>query len=211
MQSTDPLEHAPVLTPGERKELRARAHHLDPVVMIGEAGLTESVLAEARRAIEVHELIKIRVFGDDRELRQSMMTQLCEALACAPVQMIGKLLVVYRPRPAEAQSRPRGPHVPKKAAAIGKTAAPRSARRPAAAKPAADTAPRAKVWGTEATGRPTTHASRADPRGSRAGRPSGSRSGGLSGSRGLASRGGRGPAAGQGPSRAQGKSGGRKR
>ena len=211
MQSTESPEHAPVLTPTERKELRARAHHLDPVVLIGEAGLTEAVLAEARRAIEVHELIKIRVFGDDRELRQSMMTQLCEALACAPVQMIGKLLVVYRPKPAEAPPRPRGPHVPKKAAAIGKTSAPsRGTRRPAAAKPAADTTPRAKIWGTEATGRPTTHSSREDPRGSRAGRPSANRSGGLA-SRGLSSRGGRGPAGAQGPSRPQGKSGGRKR
>ncbi|GAA4416638.1 YhbY family RNA-binding protein [Quisquiliibacterium transsilvanicum] len=211
MQSTESPELAPVLTPTERKELRARAHHLDPVILIGEAGLTEAVLMEARRAIEVHELIKIRVFGDDRELRQSIMTQLCESLACAPVQMIGKLLVVYRPKPAEAQSRPRGPHVPKKAAAIGKTSAPsRGSRRPAAVKPAAEATPRAKVWGIEATGRPTTHASREDPRGSRAGRPLANRGGGLSAPRGPASRGGRGPGA-QGPSRTQGKSGGRKR
>ena len=86
MQTTDTDERpAPELTPAERKELRARAHHLKPVVMIGEAGLTEAVLAEARRAIEVHELLKIRVLGDDRELRQSMMQQVCEALSCAPV------------------------------------------------------------------------------------------------------------------------------
>ena len=204
MQSTESPELAPVLTPAERKELKARAHHLDPVVMIGEAGLTNAVLAEARRAIEVHELIKIRVFGDDRELRQAMMAQLCEALACAPVQMIGKLLIVYRPKPAEPAARPRGPHVPKKAAATGKTTAPaRAPRRSPAAKAAPEAAPRARVWSTEATGRPTTHGARAEPRGSRGGR-----TGGFSSARTLAPRRAKSPA---GAPRPAGKTGGRKR
>lgn len=157
-----------MLTPADRKELRARAHHLNPVVMIGEAGLTEAVLAEARRAIAVHELIKIRVLGDDRDLRSALMQQLCEALACAPVQMIGKLLVVYRPRPADEDAarsaRPRGPHVPKKAAAAGKTAAsfkPRRAPSAKAAPRAAEPAAGKRVWSTEATGRPSTRVKRA--------------------------------------------------
>ena len=199
------------LTPAQRKIHRAEAHHLDPVVMIGADGLTPAVRKEADAALNAHGLIKIRVLGDDRELRQSMMTQLCEALACAPVQMIGKLLVVYRPRPPEAQSRPRGPHVPKKAAAIGKTSAPsRSTRRPAAAKPAAEPTTRARIWSTEATGRPTTRTSRDDPRGSRASTNRGAgKRGALSSSRAPGPRGGRSSSG--APSRPQGKAGGRKR
>lgn len=164
MQTNDTAELvAPVLTPAQRKELRARAHHLNPVVMIGEAGLTEAVLAEARRAIEVHELVKVRVFGDDRALRQALMQQLCGALACAPVQMIGKLLVVYRPRPAEPAARPRGPHVPKKAAATGAKVAPARRRAPAAKAPPraqdkADTGMR--VWSGDAAARPGTRGDR---------------------------------------------------
>ena len=123
------------LTPADRKALRARAHHLDPVVMIGDAGLSRAVLAEADRALGVHELIKIRVLGDDRAQRQALLTEICSALGCAPVQSIGKLLVVYRPKPIEdiaAPKRPRGPHLPKKLAATGATARrkPAKARKP---------------------------------------------------------------------------------
>ena len=123
------------LTPADRKALRARAHHLDPVVMIGEGGLSRAVLAEADRALGAHELIKIRVLGDDRAQRQALLTEICSALGCAPVQSIGKLLVVYRPKPIEdtaAPKRPRGPHLPKKLAATGATARrkPAKARKP---------------------------------------------------------------------------------
>ena len=123
------------LTPADRKALRARAHHLDPVVMIGDAGLSRAVLAEADRALGAHELIKIRVLGDDRAQRQALLTEICSALGCAPVQSIGKLLVVYRPKPIEdtaAPKRPRGPHLPKKLAATGTTARrkPAKARKP---------------------------------------------------------------------------------
>ncbi len=140
--STTPFPLPIMLDAADRKALRARAHHLDPVVMIGDAGLTRAVLDEADRALRVHELIKIRVLGDDREHRMTLSTEICSALGCAPVQSIGKLLVLYRPRPIEdtdAKARPRGPHVPKKRAAAGtagaskKTAgaaAPRTSRKP---------------------------------------------------------------------------------
>ncbi len=113
------------LTPAQRKALKAQAHHLKPVVMIGDAGLTDAVLAEADRALRVHALIKIRVLGDDRATRGALMAQVCAGLDCAPVQSIGKLLVVYRPLPegdeategqAGTKRRRRGPHRPKKAA-----------------------------------------------------------------------------------------------
>ncbi len=86
------------LTPAERSALRAEAHGLNPVVMIGESGLTESVMKEVAASLDSHGLIKIRVFGDDREARIAMYEQICAELECAPVQHIGKLLVVYRPK-----------------------------------------------------------------------------------------------------------------
>ncbi|HMQ72791.1 MAG: YhbY family RNA-binding protein [Rhodoferax sp.] len=90
------------LTPAERKRHRADAHHLEPVVMIGAAGLTDAVLKEADRALASHGLIKLRVLGDDRAEREAMLAQLAERLGAAPVQHIGKLLVLWRPIPPHA-------------------------------------------------------------------------------------------------------------
>ncbi|NBO13062.1 MAG: ribosome assembly RNA-binding protein YhbY [Betaproteobacteria bacterium] len=87
-----------ILSTAERKALKAAAHHLDPVVIIGQEGLSEAVIRETDRSLKAHALIKVRVAGDDRETRQAMLEALCETLACAPVQSIGKLLVLYRPK-----------------------------------------------------------------------------------------------------------------
>ncbi|MDH3288630.1 MAG: YhbY family RNA-binding protein [Betaproteobacteria bacterium] len=97
------------LTPAERRALRARAHHLHPVIMIGEAGLTPAVLREIDLALKSHELIKIRVLGDDRGQRKSMIGDICSALAAHPVQRVGKILVVFRqhPEPAAPPAPPR--------------------------------------------------------------------------------------------------------
>jgi RNA-binding protein len=84
------------LTSQQRKYLKAQAHGLKPVVMIGAGGLTEAVLKEADRALAAHELIKIRVLNDDREEREAWLAEICRRLAAAPVQHIGKLLLVYR-------------------------------------------------------------------------------------------------------------------
>ena len=84
------------LSPVERTALRADAHALNPVVIIGEAGLTPGVLKEIDSSLDSHGLIKIRVFGDDREARVSIYQNICEQLGAAPVQHIGKLLVIYR-------------------------------------------------------------------------------------------------------------------
>ena len=86
------------LTPVERAALRAEAHGLKPVVMIGEAGLTPAVIKEIDLGLDSHGLIKVRVFGDDREARAGMYDAICEQLGAAPVQHIGKLLVLYRPK-----------------------------------------------------------------------------------------------------------------
>jgi RNA-binding protein len=93
------------LTPAERSALRAEAHGLNPVVMIGESGLTESVMKEVAASLDAHGLIKVRVFGDDREARIAMYEQICEELDAAPVQHIGKLLVLYRPKKEAVKER----------------------------------------------------------------------------------------------------------
>lgn len=119
--STTPFPLPIMLDAADRKALRARAHRLDPVIMIGEAGLTRAVLDETDRALRAHELIKVRVLGDDRTQRQAMSTEICSALGCTTVQSIGKLLVLYRPRPIEDHARDDEPHVPKKRVAQGAT------------------------------------------------------------------------------------------
>lgn len=89
------------LTIAERKAHRAEAHHLDPVVMIGNDGLTPAVKKEADSALKSHGLIKIRVQGDDRAAREAIYNELCDELGAAPIQHIGKLLVLWRPKVAK--------------------------------------------------------------------------------------------------------------
>jgi RNA-binding protein len=106
-----------LLTPAQRKSHRAAAHHLAPVVMIGADGLTPAVLKEADLALKAHGLIKLRVFSDDRALREDLLTTLADRLDAAPVQHIGKLLVLWRPVPPKAapdrDDRQPGPRVVK--------------------------------------------------------------------------------------------------
>ena len=87
------------LTPAERKEHRSSAHHLDPVVMIGGEGLTPAVEKEVDGALNAHGLIKVRVFSDDRAAREAMLSTLADKLGAAPIQHIGKLIVLWRPIP----------------------------------------------------------------------------------------------------------------
>jgi RNA-binding protein len=88
----------PVLTVTERLALKGRAHQLKPTVMIGNAGLTESVLKEIELTLKLHELIKIRVMAERPE-REAILAEICAKLNAAPVQHIGKILVVYLPNP----------------------------------------------------------------------------------------------------------------
>ncbi len=87
------------LTVSERLALKGRAHTLSPTVIIGNAGLTESVLKEIALTLKTHELIKIRVMSGDRALRESMLETICAQLDAANVQHIGKILVIYKPNP----------------------------------------------------------------------------------------------------------------
>jgi putative YhbY family RNA-binding protein len=91
------------LTPAQRKVHRAEAHHLDPIVLVGGDGLTANVIKEIDLALNAHGLIKVRVFSDDRAAREAMFQQLTTDLSAAPIQHIGKLLVLWRPQPEKAE------------------------------------------------------------------------------------------------------------
>ncbi len=105
------------LTPAERKQKRAEAHHVDPVVSIGNDGATPAVRKELDLALSSHGLVKVRVFADDRAVREALFGELSAALSAAPVQHIGKLLVFWRePKPkekAERDDRMPGPRIVK--------------------------------------------------------------------------------------------------
>ena len=106
-----------ILTPAQRKEHRSGAHHLDPVVTVGADGLTPAVAKEVDAALKAHGLIKVRVFSDDRAAREAMLAALADQLDAAPIQHIGKLLVLWRPIPekekAERDDRMAGPRTVK--------------------------------------------------------------------------------------------------
>jgi RNA-binding protein len=100
------------LSPSRRSELRAQAHALSVVVIIGDKGLTETVVTEIDRSLKAHELIKVRAYSDDRKARSEWMKTICERLGAEPVQEIGKVLVIYRENPEkkpEKKSAPRPP------------------------------------------------------------------------------------------------------
>ena len=92
------------LSPAQRKEHRSGAHHLDPVVAVGNDGLTPAVVKEVDAALKAHGLIKVRVFSDDRLAREAMLAELAEQLDAAPIQHIGKLLVLWRPIPPKEKT-----------------------------------------------------------------------------------------------------------
>ncbi len=88
-----------MLNPAERKALKARAHKLEPVVMIGGKGLTDEIIAEIDRALAAHELIKVRAAGLEREAREQALSAICQKTAAAPVQQVGKIFVIFRKNP----------------------------------------------------------------------------------------------------------------
>ncbi|MFV0283383.1 MAG: YhbY family RNA-binding protein [Castellaniella sp.] len=165
------------LTSQQRSALRAAAHPLHPVVMIGDRGLTAAVLEEIDRSLAAHELIKVRVAGAERAERDTMLAEICETLSCAAVHHLGKTLIIYRPDPLAQQAaqaaenttravrRKSEPYVPKKQAAQ-----PRAARTAAGVRrqdpekqPAPDAAPktrRAESKPRPADGSPATRPAR---------------------------------------------------
>ena len=150
------------LTPVQRRDLRARAHHLNPVVTIADNGLAPSVVAEIERSLQAHELIKVKVQGAEREQRDALMQELCAALDAAPVQHIGNILVVWRQRREEDKPAAAAEKKPARAATAKSAAAfAAAARRAALAKasaesrrsPARSPAPRGRGTGSSSGSR----------------------------------------------------------
>ena len=87
------------MTAVQKKALKARAHNLNPILQLGEKGLTDAVVAEIDRALGAHELIKVRAASLNRDEREVALASICERTQCHPVQHIGKMLIVYRQKP----------------------------------------------------------------------------------------------------------------
>lgn len=131
------------LTPARRRELRAAAHHLNPVASVADKGLSPSVVAEIDRALATHELIKVRIYGEDRAARAELMATICQALRAEAVQHIGNILVIWREKPAEVAAEAKPPRPARKPVrTTGTESFARSARSKvlAAARPSRQTA-----------------------------------------------------------------------
>jgi RNA-binding protein len=117
--------------------LRAKSHHLQPVVAIGAHGLTASVLHEIDVNLNAHELVKVRVFDDDRDAREQFLALICAELDAAPVQHVGKVLILWRPSPEPAPKPERSKRAGAAAPSTAKSTprAPRSHRRAGAKHP----------------------------------------------------------------------------
>lgn len=131
------------LSPARRRELRAAAHHLNPVVSVAGNGLTPSVLGEIDRSLQAHELIKIKIHGAERGDRDALMQTICDALGATPVQHIGTILIVWRERREEEPTAPTAKaaaasNAPRAATAKSARAFAAAARRTALVKAAAD-------------------------------------------------------------------------
>lgn len=90
------------LSPTQRRTLRAAAHHLNPTAAIAGKGLTPAVLKEIDVSLKAHELVKVKLHGIERDDRDAMLAEICATLDCVPVQHIGNILVLWRPKPEEA-------------------------------------------------------------------------------------------------------------
>jgi len=154
------------LTPRERAALRAAAHPLKPVVLIGDNGLTEAVLKEIDLNLSAHELIKVRAGNADRETRDTLLATICDTLSCAAVHHLGKMLILYRygskgtylkseTAPVSNKRKASEPHTPKKLAAAGKKLD-KPSRRTRAERDEEVEADRPRVFSSDRPTRPST-------------------------------------------------------
>ena len=96
---------ANALSARERAALKARAHALEPVVRLGHAGLSDAAVAQVDGALDAHELIKVKIGEGDRDVRAALADELCARTGAALVQRVGRVLVLWRPRPDESPAR----------------------------------------------------------------------------------------------------------
>jgi putative YhbY family RNA-binding protein len=94
------------LSRDERLRLKSQSHHLQPVVLLGAQGLSEAVLKEIDRALTAHQLVKVRTPASERQDREQMFVEVAERLGAARIQLIGRLMVLFRPV-AEAPPKPK--------------------------------------------------------------------------------------------------------
>ncbi|PPD20266.1 MAG: ribosome assembly RNA-binding protein YhbY [Methylomonas sp.] len=92
------------MNPVEKKALKAQAHSLNPVVMVGQAGLTPTVINEVNIALDAHELIKVKIRAE-REERKIIALQICQEAQCELIQSIGQIIVLFRNNPAKKPQR----------------------------------------------------------------------------------------------------------
>lgn len=85
------------LTENQRRFLKGKAHELKPIILIGNAGLTEAVAKETARALDDHELIKVKGRGADRDARDSMFEDLAQRTGSALIHRIGHTAILYKP------------------------------------------------------------------------------------------------------------------
>lgn len=97
----------------EIRALRAQAHHLKPVVSISQNGLSDAVMKEIERSLKAHELIKVKLYGIERDDREAALAAICAQLDCAPIQHIGNVLVLWRPNPVVEAKAPTTRRTPK--------------------------------------------------------------------------------------------------
>jgi RNA-binding protein len=89
------------LSPRERAHLKARAHSLEPSVQVGHSGLTDAIAKEVDRALLAHELIKVKILGDDRDARRDIAAAIAERTGSALVYSVGKVIVLWKPKPTD--------------------------------------------------------------------------------------------------------------
>ena len=92
------------LTPRERTHLKGRAHALEPIVQVGQGGLSDAVALELEKALTAHGLIKVKINGTDRAVRHAIAEAICARTDAAAVQQVGKILVLWRPTPEDDSS-----------------------------------------------------------------------------------------------------------
>ena len=107
MTTPDPASPRPAhsLTTRERAALKARAHALEPVVRVGHAGVTDAMVAEIDRALDAHELIKVKIGEGDRDERGTHVETIAVRTGAAVVQRVGRVLILWRPRPDEGTAK----------------------------------------------------------------------------------------------------------
>lgn len=86
------------LSASQKRYLRGLTHHINPVVMMGDKGLTDNVMMEIEQALDHHELIKVKM-RSDRDTRKAWSTEICTRSAATAVHSIGQVVCFYRPNP----------------------------------------------------------------------------------------------------------------